>query len=488
MPKAQKHLLSVIEPNAGRVPAAWIRSVQRIHFVGIGGAGMGGIAEVLVTLGFQVTGSDRSANAMVRRLKSLGVEINIGHDPQHIEGSGLLVRSSAIADDNPELLAARRLRIPVVPRAQMLAELMRLRAGIAVAGTHGKTTTTSLVACLLAEGGLDPTYVVGGLVTASGVNARLGEGRYLVAEADESDASFLLLQPVLAVVTNIDADHLESYGGDFNRLLQAFVDFLHHLPFYGHAVLCLDDANIKQLLPRISKQVMTYGIESKADIRACDIRADGHRTHFTILSNDTKPLAVILNLPGTHNVLNALAAVAVARLAGVDDAAVLRGLASFQGIGRRLQRYGQRKTPTGTISLVDDYAHHPTELAATLQAVRAAWPERRLVMVFQPHRYTRTRDLMDDFAVQLSACDVLVVLEVYAAGEEAIAGADGRGLCRALRARGRVDPVFCEDLEAVPEVLENLLQAGDVLLVSGAGDIGSLPSILAQRWPLETQQ
>ncbi len=485
MLKTQKHLLSAIEPNASRVPKRWLRSVQRIHFVGIGGAGMGGIAEVLVNLGFHVSGSDRSSNAMVRRLESQGVEVHIGHDSKWIEGCGLLVRSSAIADDNPELIEARRARIPIVPRAQMLAELMRLRAGIAIAGTHGKTTTTSLVACLLAEGGFDPTYVVGGLVTASGVNARLGEGRYLVAEADESDASFLLLQPVLAVVTNIDADHLETYDGDFNRLLQAFVDFLHHLPFYGHAVVCLDDANIVGLLPQISKQIVTYGIESDADFRATDIRADGPRTHFTINARDGEPLAVTLNLPGTHNVLNALAAVAVAHLAGVEDEAVQRGLASFQGIGRRLQLLGQRVSPQGNITLVDDYAHHPTELKATLQAVRASWPEHRLVVVFQPHRYTRTRDLLDDFVVQLSDPDVLVVLEVYAAGEAPIPGADGRSLCRALRARGQSEPVFCEDLASIPEVLENLLVAGDVLLISGAGDVGTLPAVLCQRWPEE---
>ncbi len=488
MPKAQKHKLSVIEPHAHRVPARWIRSVQRIHFVGIGGAGMGGIAEVLVNLGFQVSGSDRQSNAMVKRLESQGVEVHIGHDSNWIEGAGLLVRSSAIAEDNPELAEARRLRIPIVPRAQMLAELMRLRAGIAIAGTHGKTTTTSLVACLLAEGGLDPTFVVGGLVTASGVNARLGEGRYLVAEADESDASFLLLQPVLAVVTNIDADHMETYGGDFNRLQQAFVDFLHHLPFYGHAIVCLDDAVIAQLLPRITKHMVTYGIESDADIRATDIRAEGSRTHFRIHARDHEPLAVTLNLPGTHNVLNALAAVAVARLAGVDDQAVRRGLESFQGIGRRLQQYGQRRTCAGEVFLVDDYAHHPTELAATLQAVRAAWPQRRLVVVFQPHRYTRTRDLMDDFALRLGEPDVLVVLEVYAAGEKPIPGADGRSLCRTLRARGKTEPVFCETLSAIPEVLENLIRDGDVLLLTGAGDIGSLPAVLSRRWPAGESQ
>jgi len=365
----------------------------------------------------------------------------------------------------------------------MLAELMRLRAGIAIAGTHGKTTTTSLVASLLAEGGLDPTYVVGGLVNASGVNARLGEGRYLVAEADESDASFLLLHPVLAVVTNIDADHLESYGGDFARLQQAFVDFLHQLPFYGHALLCLDDPQIAALIPRISKQIMTYGISSDADLRAGNIRADGARTHFTLSARDSDPVTVTLNLPGIHNVLNALAAVAVARLAGVDDAAVQRGLESFQGISRRLQGYGQRRSPAGRIDLVDDYAHHPTELAATLQAVRARWPDRRLVMVFQPHRYSRTRDLMDDFAARLSEPDVLVLLEVYPAGEAPISGADGRSLSRAIRARGQAEPVFCEQLQALPEVLEKLLRDEDVVLLCGAGDIGSVPQLLCNSWP-----
>jgi len=484
MPEALTHLLSAAEADASRVPAEWARRVRRIHFVGIGGAGMGGIAEVLHTLGFQVSGSDSHAGNMTRHLERLGVRVHIGHDAALVAGCGLLVRSTAISEDNPELAAARELHVPVVPRAQMLAELMRLRLGIAVAGTHGKTTTTSLVASLLAEGGLDPTYVVGGRLNASGVNARLGVGRYLVAEADESDASFLLLQPVMAVVTNIDADHMETYAGDFARLKSTFLEFLHHLPFYGRAVLCADDPTLSAMLPDIAKPVVTYGVDDPhAELRAVDIRADGTRTHFVVENGSAPPLPVTLNLPGMHNVRNALAAVAVARLVGVHDAAVKRGLESFQGIARRLQVYGERQTPAGSVLLVDDYAHHPTEIAATLQAARAAWPGRRIVVAFQPHRYTRTRDLIEDFAASLSEADALLVLEVYAAGETPIAGADARTLCRAIRARGRVDPVFVTGVPALPEVLDGVLAHDDVLLTLGAGDIGTLPGSLAQAWP-----
>jgi len=483
MPEALSHLLSAAESDATRVPAEWARRVRRIHFVGVGGAGMGGIAEVLHTLGFEVSGSDASASNMTRRLAALGVAVHVGHAPDLVNGCGLLVRSTAIAHDNPELVAAREAHIPVVPRAQMLAELMRLRLGIAVAGTHGKTTTTSLVASLLAEGGLDPTYVVGGRLIASGVNARLGAGRYLVAEADESDASFLLLQPVMAVVTNIDADHMETYGGDFARLKATFLEFLHHLPFYGRAVLCADDPTIAAMLDEIAKPVVTYGLDPSAELRAVDVCADGTRTHFTVENGTAAPLPVTLNLPGLHNVRNALAAVAVARLVGVDDTAVKRGLEGFQGIARRLQDCGERAAPVGSVRVVDDYAHHPTELAATVQAVRAAWPGRRVVAVFQPHRYTRTRDLFEDFASALGDVDVLLVLEVYAAGEEPIAGADARTLCRAVRSRGRVEPVFVDPLEALPDVLDGILADGDLVLTLGAGNVGGVPATLCALWP-----
>jgi len=478
------HLLSITDADASRVPAQWARRVRRVHFVGIGGAGMGGIAEVLHTLGFEVSGSDARPGNMTRHLQQLGVTVHIGHDAAHVHDCGLLVRSTAIDEDNPEVVAARAAHVPVVPRAQMLAELMRLRLGIAVAGTHGKTTTTSLVASVLAEGGLDPTYVVGGRLNASGVNARLGVGRYLVAEADESDGTFLLLQPVMSVVTNIDTDHMETYGGDFGRLKAAFLEFLHHLPFYGRAIICGDDPTLAELLPDIAKPVVTYGLNDDVELRATRVRADGTRTHFVVTESGFEPLPVTLNLPGLHNVRNALAAIAVARLVGVDDAAVLRALEGFQGIGRRLQGYGDRQLAAARVLLVDDYAHHPTELAATLSAARAAWPGRRIVVVFQPHRFTRTRDLFDDFARTLSDADALVMLDVYGAGETPIAGADSHALCRAIRSRGRVEPVFSDTLDSLAEVLEALLLDGDVLLTLGAGDIGSVPAVLAARWPL----
>ena len=476
-------LLSVTQVDANRVPEEWSRRVRRLHFVGIGGAGMGGIAEVLHTLGFEVSGSDLNASHMTRRLQALGVTVHIGHDAAHVHGCGLLVRSTAIGDDNPEMVAARIAHVPVVPRAQMLAELMRLRLGIAVAGTHGKTTTTSLVASVLAEGGLDPTYVVGGQLNASGVNARLGEGRYLVAEADESDGSFLFLQPIVSVVTNIDADHMETYGGDFSRLKATFLEFLHHLPFYGRAIVCGDDETLMEMLPDIAKPVVTYGLNEGVDVRAVDVQSDGTRTHFVVQEVDRAPLSVTLNLPGLHNVQNALAAVAVARLVGVHDDAVQRALEGFQGIDRRFQTYGERTTPNGQVLLVDDYAHHPTALAATLQAARSAWPTRRMVVVFQPHRFSRTRDLFEDFAQVLSDTDALVMMEVYAAGEATIAGADARALCRGIRSRGRVEPIFADSFESLPQVLEAVLQDADVLLILGAGNIGSLPATLIERWP-----
>jgi UDP-N-acetylmuramate--alanine ligase len=462
----------------------WMKRVRRVHFIGIGGAGMGGIAEVLHTLGFQVSGSDLHGNAMTRHLEDLGVSVDLGHDPKHVEDCEVVVITTAISEDNAELASARARHIPVVPRAQMLAELMRFRHGIAVGGTHGKTTTTSLVASVLAEGGLDPTYVIGGRLIGSGVNARLGASRYLVAEADESDASFLYLQPMMAVVTNIDADHLETYGGDFQRLTQTFLDFLHRLPFYGQAVLCYEDATIRELLPEVAKPVTTYGFSDHADVYATDVRQVGTRSHFRVHRSDRdSAIDTVLNLPGRHNVLNALAAISVARELDVDDAAVARALAGFQGIARRSQDYGTRLSPAGRITLVDDYAHHPREIAATVQAARSSWPGRRLVVVFQPHRFTRTRDLFEDFSQVLSEVDALVMLDVYPAGESPIGGADGRTLCRAIRARGQVDPVFVDALPDLAGMLPGVLADDDVLLVLGAGDIGSLAPELAELWP-----
>ena len=473
--------------DGGRAPAdhdVWMRRVRRVHFIGIGGAGMGGIAEVLHTLGFRVSGSDLQANAMTRRLENLGVAVDIGHHARHVQDCEAVVVTAAIPEDNAELAAARERHIPVVPRAQMLAELMRFRHGIAVGGTHGKTTTTSLVASVLAEGGLDPTYVIGGRLIGSGVNARLGASRYLVAEADESDASFLYLQPMMAVVTNIDADHLETYGGDFQRLTRTFLDFLHRLPFYGQAVVRHEDPTIRELLPEIAKPVTTYGFDDAADVFATDVRAEGARTRFRVhRAGRADALDVVLSLPGRHNVLNALAAIAVAGELNVDDDAVARALAGFQGIARRCQDYGRRASPVGGVTLVDDYAHHPREITATLQAIRSSFPDRRLVVVFQPHRYTRTRDLFEDFCQVLSEIDALVMLEIYPAGEAPITGADGRTLCRAIRARGQVDPVFVERVEDVPAMLPGVLAEDDVLLVLGAGDVGNLAPALAELWP-----
>jgi UDP-N-acetylmuramate--alanine ligase len=462
-----------------------MRRIRRAHFVGIGGAGMGGIAEVLLNLGYEVSGSDLRANAVTRRLQQQGAQIWLGHDAGHVAECDVVVVSSAVNEENPEVAAARERRIPVVPRAEMLAEIMRFRHGIAVAGTHGKTTTTSLVASILADAGLDPTFVIGGQLNSASSHARLGSGRYLVAEADESDASFLYLQPMLAVVTNIDADHLSTYGGDFQRLRQTFVEFLHHLPFYGLAVLCLDDPNVRDVLPELTRQVCSYGIDSDdADVRALNLQQRGMQMHFEIRQAEHPPLAVVLNLPGRHNVLNALAAVAVARELGVDDSAIQHALETFAGIGRRFEVQGEIPVAGGTVLLIDDYGHHPSEIAATLEAARHGWPERRLVVAFQPHRYSRTHDLLDDFAQVLVDADVLLITEVYAAGEAPISGADGRALCRAVRGRGRVDPVFVEDVETLPKVLNDLLQPGDVLLTLGAGSIGAvaanLPDTLAR--------
>ena len=452
--------------------------IRCIHMVGIGGAGMGGIAEVLLNLGYEVSGSDLRENPVTERLRGLGARIEPGHDANHLRDADVVVISSAVTEDNPEVKAAREQRIPVIPRAEMLAELMRFRYGIAVAGTHGKTTTTSLIASLMGEAGLDPTFVIGGKLNSAGVHARLGESRYLVAEADESDASFLYLLPMTAVVTNIDADHMATYGGDFDHLRHTFMEFLHHLPFYGLAVLCIDDPVVRELVPEVSSPVTTYGIHPGADVRAVDIRQEGVRSHFKVLRPGREALSVTLNMPGEHNVLNALAAIAVATEVGVGDAALCRALETFQGIGRRFQVYGEIDTVSGNILLVDDYGHHPREVAATGEAARRAWPDRRLVVVFQPHRYSRTRDLFEDFTEELSAPDALLVLEVYGAGEKPVAGADSRTLCRAIRARGQVDPVFVGDPGDVEETLLGVIAPGDVVLTLGAGDIGAIAARL----------
>ena len=457
--------------------------MRRIHFVGIGGAGMSGIAEVLLNLGYEISGSDIAENAVTRRLQGLGARIVIGHDAANVESMDVVVTSTAIKESNPEVQQAHAMRIPVIPRAEMLAELMRFRYGIAIAGTHGKTTTTSLAASVLAEGGLDPTFVIGGRLNSAGSNARLGESRYLVAEADESDASFLYLQPVIAVVTNIDADHLATYGGDFDRLRQTFLEFLHHLPFYGQAILCIDDEEVRALLPSISRPMVTYGTHEDADLCAINIRQKAFQTRFDVrIAGQQDLLSVTLNLPGIHNVLNALAAIAVARELGVSNQAILKALQEFQGIGRRFQVYGELKVANGRAMLVDDYGHHPREIAATIEAIRMGWPDRRLVTVFQPHRYSRTRDLFEDFVHVLSSTDLLVLLEVYPAGEEPIAGADGRALSAAIRARGQVEPVFVEQLAELDDIVPGLIQDGDIVLTLGAGSVGGLAGRWMQRF------
>jgi UDP-N-acetylmuramate--alanine ligase len=459
-----------------------MRKIHKIHFVGIGGVGMAGIAEVLLNLKYEVQGSDLRATRATRRLESLGAKIFIGHDETLVHDSDVIVISSAVNDDNPEVAEAHRLRKPVVQRAEMLAELMRFRYGIAVAGTHGKTTTTSLVASTLAEGELDPTFVVGGRLVSTDSNARLGSGKYLVAEADESDASFLHLQPVIAVITNIDADHMDTYGGDLDSLHDAFVEFLHNLPFYGLAVLCVDDPGVQAIAERVSRPVVTYGFSPDADVRGSDFQQDGPRSSLTVeRSGGGEPLDLQLNLPGLHNASNALAAVAVAWELGVSNEAIAKALHDFGGIDRRMQILGEVSLANGNALLIDDYGHHPRELEATIDALRAAWPERRLLVVFQPHRYTRTRDLLDDFAGVLAGVDALVLTEVYPAGEAPIAAADGRALARAIRSRGQVEPVFVEDVETLPEVLPGILRAGDLLITLGAGSIGTVAGTLRQR-------
>jgi len=459
-----------------------MRRIGTIHFVGIGGSGMGGIAEVLLNLGYSVQGSDLKPNAVTERLQQLGARISIGHRPENAAGADVVVTSSAVATDNPEVQAALARRVPVVPRAEMLGELMRFRQSIAVAGTHGKTTTTSLVASVLAEGGLDPTFVIGGRLKSAGSNARLGAGQFLVAEADESDASFLHLQPMIAIVTNIDSDHLGTHGGDFARLCDSFVSFLHNLPFYGLAVLCQDDEHLRGILPRVGRPVVTYGLGDGADVRASDVRRERVRTLFQVTRpGRAAPLAVTLNMAGLHNVRNALAAIAVATELEVDDAAIVRALAGFQGIERRMQWLGAVQTAAGSIDIVDDYGHHPTEIAATLDGLRQAWPGRRLVLAFQPHRYTRTRDLLDDFAGVLGNFDVLLVTEVYAAGEAPIKGADGRAICRAVRSRGKLEPVFVNRVEYLATALRDVLRDGDVVVTMGAGHIGAVAHGLAEK-------
>ncbi len=452
-----------------------MRRMRCIHFVGIGGVGMGGIAEVLLNLGYSVQGSDLKENAVTRRLSSLRARITTGHDARNIEGADVVVVSSAVPDDNAEVVAAHELRKPVVKRAEMLAELMRFRYGIAVAGTHGKTTTTSLIASVLAEGGLDPTFVIGGRLNAADTNARLGAGRYLVAEADESDRSFMHLQPMLTIVTNIDQEHLSSYGGDFEKLKSHFLDFLHNLPFYGLAVVCIDDPEVSSILPEISRPFVTYGFSRDADFRATDVTQEGMVSRFEVIRPGTaQTLTLALNLPGKHNVLNALAAVAVATELEINDASIQRALENFSGINRRLQVLGEVKTRTGRALVVDDYGHHPTEIAATMAAVRSSWPGRRLVVAFQPHRYTRTRDLLDDFARVLSEADVLLLTEVYAAGETPIAGADGRSMTRAVRSHGRIEPVFVSDVIKIGAAIRRVLGEDDIVLVMGAGNIGAV--------------
>ncbi|HMV52513.1 MAG TPA: UDP-N-acetylmuramate--L-alanine ligase [Rhodocyclaceae bacterium] len=457
--------------------------VKHIHFVGIGGSGMSGIAEVLSNLGFTISGSDLADNAATRRLSALGVRVVLGHAAENIAGADAVVTSTAVRGDNPEVIAARAKHVPVVPRALMLAELMRLKQGIAIAGTHGKTTTTSLIASVLAEGGMDPTFVIGGRLNAAGANARMGSGEFLVAEADESDASFLHLSPVVSVVTNIDADHMETYGHDFARLKQAFVDFLHRLPFYGVAVLCVDDPHVREIMPFVSKQIVRYGLDPSANVRAENVEAAGGQMKFDAVrvNGTTTRLPVTLNLPGMHNVLNALATIAVATEVGVSDEAIVKGLAEFKGVGRRFQRYGEVALPAGgSFTLIDDYGHHPAEMAATLAAARGAFPGRRLVLAFQPHRYTRTRDCFEDFVKVLATPDALLLAEVYAAGEAPLVAADGRSMTRAIRVAGRIEPIFVEDIADMPAAILETARDGDVVVTMGAGSIGAVPGKLAQ--------
>ncbi|WP_144212222.1 UDP-N-acetylmuramate--L-alanine ligase [Shewanella donghaensis] len=456
-----------------------MRRVKKIHFVGIGGAGMGGIAEVLVNEGYHISGSDIANNTVTERLESLGAKIIIGHQAQSVTDVDVVVVSTAINTENPEIIAAKEQRIPIVRRAEMLAELMRYRHGVAIAGTHGKTTTTSLIASVYGQAERDPTFVIGGLLNSAGTNARLGTSRYLIAEADESDASFLHLQPMVSVITNIEADHMDTYDGDFEKLKTTFIDFLHNLPFYGVAVMCIDDEVIQEIMPRVGRQVVTYGFSENADVQALNFNQVGHQSQFSVRRKNRDDLDIVLNLPGEHNVLNALAAIAVATEDEIDDEAIVTALAEFEGIGRRFQHLGEFDTANGKVMVVDDYGHHPSEVLATIKAVRAGWPDKRLVMAYQPHRYSRTRDLYEDFVEVLSQVDGLLLLDVYAAGESVIPGADSRALCRSIRLRGQVDPIFVASPELLVDVLPNVLQEGDLLLTQGAGNIGALSKQLA---------
>lgn len=475
---AQSHLQPLRKERLIQIPE--MRRIGRIHFVGIGGAGMCGIAEVLRNQGYEISGSDLKPSKTTDRLTSMGVQVFFGHHADNIVGAHVLVVSTAIDQENPEIKAAIEQHIPLVRRAEMLGELMRYRHGIAVAGTHGKTTTTSLLTCMLAEEGLDPTFVIGGLLNRAGTNAALGASRYLVAEADESDASFLYLQPMAAIVTNIDADHMETYGGSFEKLKDTFIQFLHNLPFYGLAVVCGDDATIRELLPRIGRPVITYGFDVGNDIRAVDVEPIGMQTRFTVIRKDHEPLTLTINQPGLHNVLNALAAIGIATDEGVSDAAIARALAQFSGVGRRFQIQGEFAHQGGLVKLIDDYGHHPKEVEVTIKAARQSHPDHRLVMLFQPHRYTRTRDCFDDFVEVLSQVDVLLMMEVYPAGEKAIIGADSRALARSIRQRGIVDPIVIDPLDTLASVLQNILKAGDLVLTQGAGNVGAVSNDLVQ--------
>lgn len=456
-----------------------MHKVKRIHFVGIGGAGMNGIAEVLRNEGYEISGSDIAESAVTAHLRSRGIEVFIGHKESNVEGASVVVLSSAIKKNNPEWLRAVELRIPVVRRAEMLAELMRYRFGIAVAGTHGKTTTTSLISSIYAEAGRDPTFVIGGLLNSAGVNARLGSGRYLIAEADESDASFLHLQPMCSVVTNIEADHMDTYEGDFNKLKATFVEFLHNLPFYGVAVVCGDDPVIRSILPQIGRTTITYGSTPDCDLQVTDFKQEQSHSTFKVVKRDGSVLSVFLSLPGYHMALNATAAIAVALEDEIDEASILRALKSFEGVGRRFEQYGEFETGNGKVMLVDDYGHHPSEVRATINAVRAGWPDRRLVMIFQPHRYTRTRDCFEDFIEVLNQVDELILMDVYPAGEDPIVGADGRALCRSIRLRGHVEPYFVPSPDQVPATLADIIRDGDIVLTQGAGNVGKMAKILS---------
>tara|TARA_R110000787_G_scaffold45300_2_gene110390 strand:+ start:23938 stop:25410 length:1473 start_codon:yes stop_codon:yes gene_type:complete len=473
----EKNSDTTLDNANNRVPE--MRRVKTIHFVGIGGAGMGGIAEVLLNEGYQITGSDIGENPVVKRLSALGAKVTIGHHQDNVIGASVIVVSTAINADNPELAAAHQQRIPVVRRAEMLAELMRFRHGIAIAGTHGKTTTTSLIASIFAQAKLDPTFVIGGLLNSAGTNARLGSSRYLIAEADESDASFLHLQPMVSVITNIDEDHMETYQGDFEKLKDTYIEFLHNLPFYGLAVVCIDNPVVREILPRISRQVITYGFAEDADVRATQYQQSGGISSFVVEREGSKPLPISVNLPGQHNVLNALAGVAVAVDEGVADNAIQQALQSFAGIGRRFESLATLTTAQGEMLLIDDYGHHPTEVKATIDAMRKGWPEKRLVMVFQPHRYSRTRDLYEDFVEVLSEVDCLFLLDVYAAGEAAIANADSKSLARSIRQRGQVEPIYVSDSDKLAELMAAQLCDGDMVITQGAGNIGTIARNLA---------